>query len=424
MTLSVVGLSYKTAPVEVRERLSFAEAEIPRALAALGRLPGIDECLLLSTCNRTEVYLSTADDPPVIDVLRTLGDLRGVPLDELEPSVYVYRDGAARHLLQVTAGLDSQVVGEAQILGQVRRAFETARAGRATGPLLNHTLQAALAAGRRVRRETALGRVAASVPRAALALCQRHLGSVRGRRTVIIGAGKIAALALDLFAEAGAVITAVANRTAEPAQMLAERAGAGAVSLEAVGAVCDGAELLLACAGASTPVVTRAMLATPEQRHGPLLVVDLAIPRGVAQDVATLDGVSLHTLDDLPSQTPGHGITADDLSRAEHIIDQAVAHLERWLAARAAAPLIGALHDRAEAIVESELDRARHRLRGLDDDQREAVRVALASAVHKLLHHPTVGLRALAARDARLLEVARELFDLRAIPRNGGGTDP
>jgi glutamyl-tRNA reductase len=420
--LSVVGLSYKTAPVEVRERLTFDESEIPAAVTALRHLPGIDECLVLSTCNRTEVYLATPGDPPVLDVLRTLGGLRGVPLEVLEPAVYVYRDGAARHLLRVTAGLDSQVIGEAQILGQVRRAFEAARTARATGPLLNHTLQAALTTGRRVRRETALGRLAASVPRAALALCQTVLGPLQGRRTVVVGAGKIGGLTVELFTGAGARITAVANRTPQPAQALAARVGAAAVSLDAVGDAAADAELLLACAGASTPVVTRAMLAQAGERRTPLMVVDLAIPRGVAGDVASLPGIILHTLDDLPSASPPQGVTLDDVARAERIIDHAVGRLDHWLAARAAAPLIEALRDRADAIVEAELDRARGRLRGLDAGQREAVRLVLASAVHKLLHHPTVGLRELAARDTRLLEVARDLFRL-TDGRPRGGAD-
>lgn len=423
MALSVVGLSYRTAPVEVRERLAFAESELPGALATVRGLPGVDECLLLSTCNRTEVYLASADDPPVIAIVRALGVLRGVAFGEVERTVYVYRDQAARHLLRVTAGLDSQVLGEAQILGQVRRAFEMARAARATGPLLNHTVQAALAAGRRVRRETALGRVAASVPRAALALSQRLLGSIDGRRVVIVGAGKIGSLTADLCAGAGARIAAIANRTPDPATALAARVGAEAVSLDRIGPACAGADLLLVCAGASIPVVTREMLAPAGARRDPLLVIDLAIPRGVAPDVATLPGVSLHTLDDLPAQASAGGISADDIARAEEIIEESVGRLDRWLAARAAAPLIEALRGRADAIVAAELDRARGRLRGLDDDQREAVRVVVASAVSKVLHHPTVGMRELAARDARLLEVARELFDLPPGPGNGGGTD-
>jgi glutamyl-tRNA reductase len=417
-----VGLSYRTAPVEVRERLAFAEADLSAALAALSTIPDVAECLLLSTCNRTEVYLVTAGDPPVIEVLRALGAQRDVTLEELEPAVYVYRDQAARHLMRVAAGLDSQVLGEAQILGQVRRAFEMARAAQTTGPLLNHTVQAALATGRRIRRETAIGRVAASVPRAALLWSQQLLGSVQGRRVVIVGAGKIGSLAADLFAGAGAKIAGVANRTLQPARALAARVDAAVVPLEAVGPACADADLLLVCAGAARPLVTRDTLGAAGHRRSPLLIIDLAVPRGVAQDVAALPDVRLYTLDDLPAQTSGCGVTADDIARAEQIVEQAVAHLDRWLAARAAAPLIEALRGRAEAIVAAEFDRARGRLRGLDEAQREAVRGLVASTVQKLLHHPTVGLRELAARDVRLLEVARELLQLGIAPRHGGGS--
>lgn len=418
--LSVIGLSYKTTPVEVRERLVFAEPELWPALAALRSLPGVEECLLLSTCNRTEVYLVTAGDPPVSAVLSLLGSHRGVPLATLEPAAYVHRDQAARHLLRVAAGLDSMVLGEAQILGQVRRAFEIAREARATGPSLNHTVQAALASGRRVRREAGLARAAASVPRAALSLCQQVLGSVHSRRVVLVGAGKIATCAVAVFADAGATIAAVANRTPESARALAARAGAEGLPLDRVAAAAADADIMLVCAGASTPMVTREMLAPTGVRVPPLLVIDLAIPRGVAPAVSSLPGVTLCTLDDLPSGGADAGVTAEDLTRADGLINQAVERLEQWLAARDAAPLIQALRGRADTIMEQELSRARGRLRGLDEGQREAVRLVISSAVHKVLHNPTVRLRELAARkDARVLEVARELFDLPAAPSHG-----
>jgi glutamyl-tRNA reductase len=422
VSVSVVGLSYKTAPLDVRERLAFDPPELPPILASLQRIPSVRECVLLSTCNRTETYLAASGDVAVTDVLRALGEQRNLPPAALEPVVYVHRADAARHLMRVAAGLDSMVLGEAQILGQVRRTFEIARTAGATGPVLNHVFQLALATGRRIRRDTGLARLAISVPRAALALGDRVLGSVSGRRVVVVGAGKIARLAVDTFRAAGATIVAVANRTAAAAEALAARADAVGVTLDALPEFTGDAHILLVCVGAEAPTVGVDALSHP-QRRAPILVIDLGIPRGVAPSVASLAGVSLYTLDDLPAAGVIGGIPQEDLRLADRLIDHSVARLDQWLAARAAAPVIEALRNRAEAIVAAELQRANGRLGGLSDAQRDAVRIALAGAMHKLLHHPTVRLRELASHhDAVGLEIARALFALDAEPRVQGGS--
>lgn len=217
--LVALGLSHRTAALDVRERMAFEEADVPPALARLRAVPGISECLLLSTCNRTETYLVTHHEPPVAEVVDLLSAPRGVPATLLVPSLYVHRgSAAAHHALRVTAGLDSMILGEHQILGQVRRAFDLARTARATGPVLNRLMQLAIATGRRVRRETGLSRKAPSVPRAALAQCQRMFGAVRDRRVVVVGAGEAAVLALKVFAAAGARIEAVVNRNSGDGQ--------------------------------------------------------------------------------------------------------------------------------------------------------------------------------------------------------------
>jgi glutamyl-tRNA reductase len=423
-SVSVVGLSYKTAPLDVRERLAFDEAALPSVLASLRSIPAVHECVLLSTCNRTETYVATRGDVAVGEVLRALGEQRQLPAAALEPVVYVHRTDAARHLMRVASGLDSMVLGEAQILGQVRRTFEIARTTGTTGPILNHVFQLALATGRRVRRDAGLARLAVSVPRAALALSDRVLGSVSGRRVVVVGAGRIARLAVDAFAAAGAAVVAVANRTLAGAEALAARVGATAVHLDALADVIADTHILLVCAGAEAPTVEAPSLSHP-QRRGPLLVIDLGIPRGVAPTVASLAGVSLYTLDDLPAAGVIGGIPHDDLRLAERLIDAAVVRLDQWLAARAAAPVIEALRGRAAAIVNGEVRRANGRLGAMTAAQRDAVRAAIESAMHKMLHHPTVRLRELASQhDAVGLEIARALFALDAEPPAQGGSDP
>ncbi|MGQ0548815.1 MAG: glutamyl-tRNA reductase [Armatimonadota bacterium] len=426
MTLSTIGLSHKTAAVEVRERLAFGEAEIPSAVVQLRDITAIDECVLLSTCNRTELYLVARGDPPVRDAVAFLSGSRGLPADAFESALYVHRDmAAARHALRVTAGLDSMIVGEQQILGQVRRAFDVARTAKVTGPALNRLMQLALATGRRVRRETGLIRSAPSVPRAALAQSRRILASVSGRRVIVVGAGELAALVVKVFAAAGAQITAVANRTPEGAAVLARRVGAESLSLDEISAAATGADILVICIGAAEPIILKGML--DDARHGdPLVVIDLGVPRGVDAAVASLPGVRLIDLDGLSGVDPGPPITGESLMQAERIVADTLGGFERWMASRDAVPLIAALRGRAQSILEREFARARSRLRGLDDGGQEAARALAEAVVRKLLHAPIVRLRESAARhDADSLRLARELFDLDVDPAEStDGSDP
>lgn len=413
--LSVIGLSHKTAPVGVRERLAFSADDLPAGLSALRGLAGMRESLILSTCNRTEVYAVTDGEAATSPVLEPICAVRGVDAAELDGVVYVHRDAdAARHALRVAVGLDSMVVGEEQILGQLRRAFEQARAAGNTGPVLNRLAQVAIVTGRRVRRETGLNRHSPSVPREALALSRRVLGSLKDRRVTVVGAGKIAALTVDLFSDAGARIALVANRTVRAAVPLAESVGADAAGLEAVAATVPAVDILVVCTGASRPVVSCDMLAAASGRAQPLLVIDLGVPRGVDPAAAGLPGVTLHDLDDISDGVTVSRASATDLTHADVIVEAALAQFERWMRARAAAPLIAALRSRATAIVDGELARSSRRLRGLGDEQHDAVRAVVDAAVRKLLHAPIVHLREAAARqDARTLEAASELFDLR-----------
>ncbi len=419
--LSTVGLSFKTAPVEIRERFAFGPAEILPVVTALQTIPGIQECLVLSTCNRTEVSLVSSADPPVAEVLHLLSASRTGRAATDMPPVYVHQHtAAARHTLRVTAGLDSMVLGEEQILGQVRHAFDVARAARTTGPILNRLMQLAISTGRRVRRETGLARGAPSVPRAARALCQQVWGSLRGRRVVVVGAGDMAALVIKEFAAATMKVVAVANRTLETAQSLAARVDAEAVSLDALPAVIAAADLVVVCAAAPEPILFGDMFGQPGLRREPLLVLDLGIPRCVDASVASRSDVVLYDLDSLPAGTVSP-ISADDLVQADRIVEDALAAFERWLASRTATPLLRALTNRMETIVDRELARSRARLQVLDEDQREAVRGVIEAAMQKLLHRPIVRLREAAEhRDVAFLEWAAELFDLEAGPSHRG----
>jgi len=406
--LSACGLTHQIAPLRVRESLAFAEAELPAALPALHALPGVRETVLLSTCHRTEVYLVSDDRPPREAIMSTLGRLRGVDPEEFAPYLHTWwSEDAARHVLRVAGGLESMVVGEPQVLGQVRRAFTTARIAGTTGPVLNRLMQLAIASGRRVRGETSLGGHGASVPHAVVSCCRAHWGTVPGHRALIVGAGEMAALLAKTFAAAGGSVVAIANRTQERARVLAERYRADVVTVDQIASRLHEVDAVMVSVGSDRPVLTVCDL---KETRSPLLVIDIGVPRAVDPAVVRLPDVTLYDLDSLAPHT-GVSPAADDLIAADAIVEETHEAFVRWLGSRAAVPLIAALHHRAEAIVEEELQRARGRLLGLDEHQRLAVRGVVEGALRKLLHAPFVRLRA-RGDDARALDLARELFDL------------
>ncbi len=408
-----MGLNHKTAPLEVREQVAVDPSAYGPLLAHLQALPGVHESVLLSTCNRTEVLLVTASEPPVENITHLLSTARHVAPESFSPYLVVHPDvEAARHTLRVAAGLESMVVGEQQILGQVRQAFEAARAMGTTGPILNRLLQLAIAGGRRVRRQSGLSPRASSIPHAARDLSLRLLGSLQGRAVVIVGAGEVAGLAAKVFAASGARITAVANRTVSAARFIASRYGAESLALDDVGQAAASADVLVVSVGTDQPVLGPKAFYGMGARSTPLLVIDLGVPRGVDPHVAAVPGITLHDLDEL-----SHGMllppAAEHVAEAERITEWTLTLFMRWLASRAAVPLITALHARAAHIIEQELGRARSRLRDLDAGERQVVREVVESAMRKLLHSPFVRLRESAqADDPRVLALARELFDL------------
>lgn len=422
MILSVVGFSHKTAPLDIRERLAFREAEFGRVLEAFRPLPDVGESLFLSTCNRTEIYMVTSGDPPVSAVADRLGSLRGGLLPSTFESFLSVQQNAdaARHLLRVAAGLESMILGESQILGQVRRAFNAAREVSATGPVLNRLTQLAIASGRRVRRETGLSQHASSVPHAVLVFCKGVLGSVRGRRVIIAGAGEMAGLVAKVFTAAGARVTAIANRTLESARLLADRFGAEAIPLQMVGEAVATADVLVATVGAAQPVLRPEDFRIVGDRRVSLLVIDIGIPRGVDPAVAALPGVRLYDLDQMAPRDAGTPIPPEEIAHAEEIVEATLQTFTRWLASRAAVPLIAALRSHTRRIVDEELIRARSRLQGLDDAQRQAVRTVVEASMRKLLHAPFVRLRESAQEDDwRMLALVRELFDLNGEAPDG-----
>lgn len=420
MSVVVVGLNHRTVPLDVLERMTVDGGRLPKALYDLRGRPHLNEAVVLSTCNRTEIYAVAERYHGAIDDVRTfLTDLSGLNVDAFSDHLYAYHDDmAVAHLFKVAAGLDSAVVGESEILGQVRAALETAESEGAASTELNRLFTAALAAGRRVRVETSIGRGTTSVSQAAVAMAADRLGSLDGRRILVLGAGEIGAgMAAALAGTDGLGEIIVCNRTRARAVELARRIGGRVVDFFELGSALVDVDLVLTSTGASSMIVDADDVATVmEHRNGrPLLIVDVAVPRDVEPVAGTIDGVTLLDMDDLRAFAESSlAERRKEIPIVQTILANEVARFHEKLAAREVAPLIVDLRERAEQIRQAEIERLAGRLGGLDDDTRAHVEALTRGIVNKLLHEPTVRLKeeAATARGERLADALRHLFGL------------
>jgi glutamyl-tRNA reductase len=412
MALIAVGASFRTAPVEVREKFAYAESEVVDVLSRV-RAAGAREAALLSTCNRTEFYLVETDTDSVPAIWRELSARLG---DDAQRFGYVRRDReAAAHLFRVAAGLDSMVLGEAQIQGQVRDAWEASRSQ--SGAALNRLFQSALSVASRVRTETAVGRGAASVSSAAVQLAKQIFGSLRGRRVMVLGAGEMAELALQCLMSEGVRAAIVANRTYERAAQLARLHGATAMHYDACWAELAEVDVVITSTAAPHPVVRPEHIApTLAARDGrPLCILDIALPRDVDPAVRDLDNVFLYDLDDLRSVVAATiGRRHHELPTAEALLSAEVERYWTWLAGLASVPVLTSLRSEMDRVREQELAAALRRLGHLSASDRQAVEHLSRALMNKFLHAPSVRLRAAAAngRGLGVVDAARYLFAL------------
>jgi glutamyl-tRNA reductase len=429
--LLLVGLSHRTAPIELRER--FAVDDTQPVLAKLVAADEIDEAFLLSTCNRTEALVATRALEAARHRLRSLflRDLAGDDVDraEVEAALYEYTDSSAmQHLFRVAASLDSMVVGEPQILGQVKDAYRAAAAAGATGVILGRLLNQSLATAKRVRSETRIAERPVSVARVAVDLARQIFESLADKTALLIGAGDMGEVALEALRAAGLGEVAVANRTPERAGELARRFGARAHGLDELPALLERADVVLTSVGGGEPLITPALVeaAMHRRRHRPMFVIDIGVPRNVAPAVNELDAVYLYDLDDLDAVAASNA----EQRRRETVLAEAIVLEEQqrfdgWLAALNAVPTIRHLRARGEAVRQTELERGLRRL-DLTDAQRRGVEEVTRRIVNKLLHAPVSRLRAEAEREEGLayLEAARVLFALDDPAAPGAEADP
>jgi glutamyl-tRNA reductase len=414
-----LGVSHKTAPLELRERLALTEGRAVGVLGELIGVPEVAEAAAISTCNRTELYLY-ANDPVdaeshALTVLSRVAEIRPT---ELVSHLYSLRGSdAARQLFRVTAGLESMIVGEAEIQGQVKRAYELALVEDATGPVLNRLFRGALAAGKRARTETGISKRALSVPQVAVELAQRTLGDLDQRSVVVVGAGETAELTARALAARGVDAIFIANRHYDRAIGLAQRFGGRAVRFDELPALLGEADIVVSSTSSPHHVVDgEALGEVVAQRAGrPLLLIDLAVPRDIAPSCREVPGVTVHDMDDLQAVVERNTSGREtDARRAETILTAERARFQEWLAAQQVTPTVAALRARADEIVSRTLAENEGAWETISEADRERLRAMASAIASRILHEPTLRLKRSAGEEdaSAYVHALRELFGL------------
>jgi glutamyl-tRNA reductase len=419
--LLALGISHKTAPLPLREKLALPEGRAAAVLRELTTQDSIHEAVAISTCNRTELYL-VADDgvDAENEALGILSRQAGIRPTELSSALYsLHREEAVRHLFSVAAGLDSMIVGEAEIQGQVKRAYELALVEGATGPIGNRLFRSALAAGKRVRTETRVSRSRVSVSSVAVELAGAMLGDLATRRVLVIGAGENAELTAQALRDRGVHTVFVANRRYDRAIGLAQRFGGAAVRFDDLPGELERSDIVVSSTASPHQIVGREELElVAAQREGrPLVLIDIAVPRDIDPSVRDLPGMALYDMDDLQRAVARNmSVREAEAASARTLVDDEVEQFDRWLASLDVVPTISALRERGEQVVQQVLKENEARWESLSAADRERLGVMARAVVNRLLHEPTLRLKGAVGEDASYLYVhaMRQLFGLEA----------
>jgi glutamyl-tRNA reductase len=418
MSIVVIGVNHRTGPISLLERVSVSSDSLGKVITGLVSRANIREAAVLSTCNRTEVYaVAERFHGAYADIRDFFCELGGLQPDELHPHLYSQHDDAAvAHLFEVASGLESAVLGESEILGQVRGAWEAAQAEGGAKATLNLLFRHALETGKRARTETGIGKHTTSVSHAAVDMATERLGSLAGRKVLVVGAGEMGEGIAVALVGAGATDITVTNRTEARAEQLAHRVSGRIVPFAQLDTALAEADVLLTCTGAGTVIIDHELVASARaQAADPLLIVDIAVPRDVATDVENAGNVTLLNLDHLRDWAArGLAQRQAEADRVRSIVGEEVERFVLEATARQAAPLVALLHEKAEAVRQGELERFHNRLGALDPAQREAVEAVTRGIVAKLLHQVSVRLKddAGTPQGERNAAAVRELFDL------------
>ena len=417
MNIVLLGLNHKTAPIALRERLAIGPHQLEEATRSLAQAPGVLEGMILSTCNRVELLTSQSPNAP--HLTEFLGSYFDIDPEVLAPHLYEYRqEDAVRHLFRVACSLDSMVIGEPQILGQVKTSYLAARSAGAVRGHLDKVLQRAFVVAKRVRTETQIGNSSVSIASVAVELAKKIFGSLEDRKVLIVGAGKMSEQAARHLMNQGAGTVLVANRTHERAEQLAQRFGGKAIRFDDLYTHADQADIIITSTGSSRPVFRRehAQLFLQQRRGRPMFFIDIAVPRDVDPEVNKLDGIFLYDIDDLQSVAGSHMKERSNAATvAEAMILAEVNKYQRRLHALNVSPEIVRFQQSAEQIRVGELRRVASRLQGLSAEQQAAVEALTRGLVNKFLHQPVQAIKAAASEgNAAAVDALRDAF---GVPR-------
>jgi glutamyl-tRNA reductase len=428
MTFHLIGVNHKTAPVEVRERLAISDSRLPDALKRFTHHPGVDEGLILSTCNRVELIAQTRNGGA--DLRAFLRDYFQLDDSSLDPHLYEYREqDVVRHLFRVASSLDSMVVGEAQILGQVKEAYATARAVGAVHSQLDQLLTRAFAVAKRVRSETEVGSSAVSVASVAVELAKKIFGSLNGKHVFLVGAGKMSELAARHLLAHGAESIFVSNRTYDRAIRLAHQFNGQAIEFSRLHDTCDRGDIVITSTGSPHAIFRRehGEMFLSRRKNRPMFFIDIAVPRDVDPEMNKLDGIFVYDIDDLQQAVASHIADREkEAQLADSIINIEVERFHARLQTLEVVPTIVSLQDHLETIRQAEIDRVRGRLGPLSPEQELAVDALTRGIVNKIMHTPISTLKT-AARESEattIIEVVRRLFNLESkkAAKSGDGS--
>ncbi len=418
MNFFLLGVNHKTAPVEVRERFAIPESKLPDAVRTLASYPGIEEALIVSTCNRVEIIARSKNG--TCDIQGAAQQIYGFDVKQFEKHLYQYNsEQAVRHVFRVASSLDSMVVGEPQILGQVKEAYATARAVGTVQSQLDALMTRAFAVAKKVRSETAVASSSVSVASVAGELAQKIFGDLNGKVVYLVGAGKMCELAARHFMAKGANKVLVANRTYEKGVAFAKRFGGEAVPFEKLYETADRADIVLSSTGAPVTIFRKEhgekFLA--KRKNRPMFFIDIAVPRDIDPALNELDGIFVYDIDDLQQVVASHlGDRKREAQRAEAMVEEEVTRFQARLQQADVVPTIVSLQEHLETIRTAEIDRLRGRLGDLNEDQEMAVEALTRGIINKIMHTPITTLKS-AAREPEattVIDVVRRIFNLRS----------
>ncbi len=417
MNILVIGLNHKTASVEVRERLAFNGPKLEEGLLKVRQLSSVNEAVLLSTCNRVEIYLAVGDRVAATEAVNDcISYFHNIERREFETSLYVYNNSeAVRHVFRVASSLDSMIVGEPQVLGQLKDAFEFALSKKTTGVFLNRLMKKAISTAKRVRTETKIAENAVSISFAAVELAKKIFTELSGKSFMLLGAGEMAELAARHLVNSGVSDVKVANRTYERCCELAQEFCGKAVRFEDFVKELVHTDILICSTGAPSYVLLKDQMqqVMKERKHRPVFLIDISVPRNIDPDINKIDNVYLYNVDDLQEVVDTNILgRKKEAAKAAAIVDEEVEKFTHWLTTLDSVPLIIALRQKADGIKQEEIEKFKNKFPDLDKEKMEAVEHLANALTNKLIHHPTVALRENAEDREMITIVIKKLYGI------------